>query len=194
MIDPATLPAARRATLAGAAVELGRAMADIHRTGGSPLALFTGGRAPEALRHYPDGDAYDFVSHAQLYFHTHRAGELGHVHCFLRSRGMPAGLAPLVPIAEADPPCHLIAIGFGPDGQASELFTTNRWVTGEAWYAAPAIIPMLPRFRINVSGPNALVGRWVTAVVALMAPLIEDLVHQRDAAVRALLQRLQKLP
>jgi hypothetical protein len=67
----------------------------------------------EPWRRYPDGEAYDPVSHAQYFFHHHelaappptamsgddkpREGlvEAGHFHLFLRAEGMPRGVAPL---------------------------------------------------------------------------------------------------
>lgn len=185
MIDPAALPGPRRAALAAAAGDLGRAAAELRRGAGSPLAALTGGAAPEPFRHYPGGDVYDGASHAQFYFHTHRVGEVGHVHLFLRPRGMPAGLAPLAPTGEPDAPCHLIAVGLGADGWPDTLFTTNRWVTGEDWYAAAAVVAMLPRFRMDGSGAAGAVAAWLSALLAVVAPLVEDLVGERDAVVAA---------
>ena len=48
------------------------------------------------FNHYPDDDVYDRETHAQYYYHAHRSetGEHGHFLCFLRPRGMPAGVSP----------------------------------------------------------------------------------------------------
>jgi hypothetical protein len=153
--------------------------------GCSPVSLLTGGAVPVPLAHYPDGDIYDFASHAQAYYHLHRRGETGHVHLFLRPRGMPPGLAPLLPPPEPNSPCHLAAIGLDAAGQPTELFTTNRWVTGEAWYSAAAVTAMLPRFRLAAAGRLQPVAEFLEALVAFYAKDIADLVCQRDAAVAA---------
>lgn len=145
--------------------------------------LLTGGEAPQPFRHYPAGDVYDLVSHSQFYYHVHRDGEHGHIHLFLRPLGMPPGLRPIRPTPEADAPCHLVAVALGPDGDAVELFTTNRWVTGEAWYAADDVKAMLPYFQVVAAGDHGRVGRWLTELVAQRRADIEALVDQRDAAL-----------
>ena len=50
------------------------------------------------LDHYPTGDVYDRETHSQYYYHAHRAesGEHGHFHTFLRAKGMPEGVEPIV--------------------------------------------------------------------------------------------------
>lgn len=156
---------------------------EIRRLAPSAVHLLTGGAEIAQFRHYPDGDVYDFGSHSQFYFHSHRDHEHGHVHLFLRPKGMPPGLHPQIPAGEADAPCHLVAVGFDGDGRAAELFTTNRWVTGEAWYAAADVKAMLPHFNVaGESGPT-LVGAWLSALLILYRPLIERLVDDRDRAV-----------
>lgn len=174
------------AELAAAGDEVVRLEAAMETAGHTPVHLLTGGASAAAFRHYPAGDVYDFASHGQFYYHTHRGGEHGHVHLFLRPKGMPRGIEPAVSVAgAADAPCHLVAVGFGADGWLDELFTTNRWVTGEAWYDAAAVKAMLPRFHVAATGPAGPVARWLSAVTALYRPLICDLVDRRDAAVAA---------
>jgi hypothetical protein len=151
--------------------------------GAPPAALLTGGRNAVAFRHYPEGDVYDFASHSQFYYHTHRAGEHGHAHLFLRPKGMPPGVVPAVAPADKDAPCHLVAVGLDADGWLEELFTTNRWVTGEAWYQSAAIKRMLPRFSVTTDGPAGLAAGWLTALTKLFAPLVGELADRRDAAV-----------
>jgi hypothetical protein len=148
-----------------------------------PAALLTAGASPEPFRHYPDGDAYDLASHCQFYFHTHRMGEQGHFHLFMRPAGMPAGIVPAVPAAQADAPCHLVAVALGDGGRVVELFTTNRWVTGEAWYPADQIARMLPCFSLDIPGPAGVVGRWLTGLVERHRTLIVQLAELRDDAV-----------
>ncbi|ARJ67280.1 hypothetical protein WV31_17205 [Magnetospirillum sp. ME-1] len=153
--------------------------------GGDPVSLLTRGQDAEAFRHYPAGDVYDLSSHAQFYYHSHRDGEFGHIHLFQRPRGMPRGLAPAVATVDPDAPCHLIAVGFGAGGEATELFTTNRWVTGEAWYGADAVKAMVAGLRLAPAGPWAPVARWLAALVEFYRPLIGLLVDERDRTVAA---------
>lgn len=153
--------------------------------GGDPVSLLSRGRGVEAFRHYPAGDVYDLASHAQFYYHCHRDGEFGHIHLFQRPRGMVRGLVPAVATADADAPCHLVAVGFGARGEVVELFTTNRWVTGEAWYRAAAVKAMVAGLRLAPAGPMAPVAEWLAALVAFYRPLIEVLVDERDLAVAA---------
>lgn len=162
----------------------------------------------EAWRHYPEGDVFDPATHAQYFYHLHPPGERGadehgHFHTFLRARGMPPGVRPLVmpelaiagsPAAPAhvpsapqahedgDPWCHLIAISMDAAGRAIRLFTTNRWVTGETWYRAADVAAMLDRFVLGTA-PSDLLDRWVTAMIGLYRPEIAALVEARDAAV-----------
>ncbi len=143
--------------------------------------------------HYPKGDVYDWETHAQYYYHAHpieeREGEHGHFHCFLRPKGMPAGMkpAPLPGVAPPeepdDAPCHLVAISMNRAGQPIRLFTTNRWVTGETWYAAPDVVRLLDRFRMDLAYPSWPVNIWITAMVQLFHPQIETLLARRDAAI-----------
>jgi hypothetical protein len=147
-------------------------------------------------RHYPPGDVYDAEFHAQYYYHAHpeaerRTGEHGHFHTFLRPLGMPAGVRPaplpdFTPAADGnDDLSHLVAITMDRDGTPLSLFTTNRWVTGETWYAAGDVIAMLGQFRIDHARPSWPVNRWVSAVFGLFRPEIEALLRERDGAVAA---------
>lgn len=143
--------------------------------------------------HYPAGDVYDPETHSQYYYHAHpaemRGGEHGHFHTFLRPKGMPAGIRP-APVADLAPPegendalSHLIAISMDGYGYPKRLFTTNRWVTGETWYAADDVIRMLDRFDMDLACPSLPVNIWIGAMIRLFRPEIEDLLHCRDHAV-----------
>lgn len=147
---------------------LAAAVDRIRRNGGDPRSMVLAGRWPEPFVHYPDGDLYDPDSRAQAYFHVHRDGEQGHWHLFLRL---------------ADGPCHLGAVGLGRDGWPDHLFATNRWVTGEAWRGAATVAGLLTRFRLDVDGPAAPVGAWLTALVALHRADLARLARRRDRAL-----------
>ncbi len=141
--------------------------------------------------HCPPGDIYDPESHAQYYYHAHRGGEHGHFHTFLREKGMPEGVEPVVQ-SEAvyfeqrtDRLCHIVAISMDRRGWPIGLFTTNRWVTTENWYAAADVCRMVDRFSIDLARPSWATNRWVTAMMQLFRPQIETLLHQRDAKLVA---------
>ncbi len=146
--------------------------------------------------HYPPGDVYDHETHGQYYYHAHAAdqrfeGEHGHFHTFVRPKGMPPGIRPApVPgyVAPEDPNdalSHLVAIAMTPGGLPFRLFTVNRWVTGEVWYAAEDVIRLLEVFKIDHAQPSWPVNRWISAMVTLFAPQIADLLRARDRKVAA---------
>lgn len=145
------------------------------------------------FEHYPRDDVFDQDSHAQYYYHAHRgeAGEHGHFHTFLRAPGMPAGMRPAANTGTEPWPSgdeslsHLIAISMDAYGEPIGLFTVNRWVTGDAWYAAHNVIRMLDRFEIDHANPSWPTNRWITAMLRLFRPQIESLILARDAAVAA---------
>lgn len=149
-------------------------------------------------QHYPDGDVYDAVSHSQYYYHAHPKDdrtlpEHGHFHTFLRPLGMPAGIVPAATDGrrkaigrvgiDNDALSHLVAISMDRAGQAVRLFTVNRWVTGETWYAAPDVIRMLDHFGIDHAQPSWPVNRWVTCIMRLFRPDIEGLLTARDQSI-----------
>ena len=144
--------------------------------------------------HYPRGDVFDPASHAQYYYHAHpeseERGEHGHFHTFLRAKGMPAGVRParsrhLPPPDKPDEALsHLVAIAMDPFGRPTALFTTNRWVTGETWYADEDVISLLDRFAIDHARPSWPVNRWITGIVGLFRPQIEALIRARDLCLR----------
>lgn len=194
--DPWRLP---RPVLA-AMVEAGDEVRECHRV----LAKTGDNVVGEILRdqgvfyewtHYPEGDVYDFDSHSQYYYHAHpageRPGEHGHFHTFMRPRGMPKGVAPapvpgyVPPVNSNDALGHLVAVSMDDKGAAIQLFTTNRWVTGETWYAARDVIAMLDHFSIDLARPSWPVNRWITALLRLFRPQIEALLWERDRVVAA---------
>jgi hypothetical protein len=154
----------------------------------------------EPWQHYPADDVYDREYHAQYYYHIHpRPGhampvsaseEHGHFHAFLRPWGMPEGIAPSPQAQPAPDPdgngalSHLIAIGLNAQGWPMRLFTTNRWVTGETWYAAEDVTRMLDRFIIDHARPSWPLNRWLTAMVTLFRPTIIELLQARDRKIK----------
>jgi hypothetical protein len=148
--------------------------------------------------HYPDGDVYDNETHSQYYYHAHppeeRPGEHGHFHVFLRPKGMPDGIAPArvpdfeLPEDPDDALSHLVAVSMDPKGFPIKLFTTNRWVTGEVWYAGADVCRLLPFFAIQHAQPSWPVNIWITNMLILFRPQIRNLISARDVAVEAWLR------
>ncbi len=144
------------------------------------------------LNHYPvDDDVFDAQTQSQYYYHAHRGmtGEHGHFHTFVRQPGMPAAMRPIDYAATepwpsgADALSHLIGISMDAYGEPIGLFTTNRWVTAEAWYAADDVIGLLGRFRIDHAAPSWPVNRWISAMFVLFRPEMKALLRARDAVI-----------
>lgn len=139
--------------------------------------------------HCPPGDIFDRETDCQFYFHAHREGEHGHFHIFMRERGMPRDCRPAkqsrAPYLKKNDGkiAHLVAISMDAYGIPIRLFTTNRWVTAENWYAAKAVCKMVDRFSIGHAKPSWPVNRWVTAMVRLFRPQIGEIVRKRDAVL-----------
>ncbi|MBI5162783.1 MAG: hypothetical protein HY985_02650 [Magnetospirillum sp.] len=200
MTDWNTVSEQRLAAMAAAAAEIGKCLRVLNKSGlnlvGEVLRGF--GEFTE-FEHYPPDDVYDPETHAQYYFHAHSPGErewsdYGHFHIFLRPKGMPPGIRPM-PIQGVEPPsgenealCHLVAISMTREGLPERLFTTNRWVTAETWYAGDDVIRMLDRCVFDIAWPSWPLNRWLTAMLVLFRPQIEDLIRRRDEVVREWLQ------
>lgn len=143
--------------------------------------------------HYPNDDVHDPETNAQYYYHAHRglSGEHGHFHTYLRAAGMPPGTAPAaMPHEEPWPEggqaiAHLVAISMNAYGYPIGLFAPNRWVAGDTWYRAQDVIRMLPRFRIDHAWPSWPVNRWISAMLVLFGPHIEQLLRARDRSLEA---------
>lgn len=181
------LPRGRLNSMARAGREVRECMRVLHKTGDNLVAqILNGHETFYEWSHYPEGDVFDRETHSQYYYHAHRAGgaEHGHFHTFLRREGMPPGLMPLPgQPADCEPLSHLVAIGMDAYGLPVRLFTTNRWVTGETWYPAEAVVEMLDCFVIDQAWPSWPLNRWLGAMVQLFHPQIAALVRQRDRAI-----------
>jgi hypothetical protein len=191
----APLPQENLLRMADAGVRAVDCIRDLHLAGSNLVLEALRGSDFSEWEHYPRHDVYDPTSHAQYYFHAHppddrNAPDYGHFHTFMRPKGMPAGVQPAElkknAVRSADDNSalsHLIAISMTPTGMPVQLFTTNRWVTGETWYQASDVIAMLDRFVIDLDSPSRPLNTWITAMLALFRPQIEQLLHRRDEAV-----------
>jgi hypothetical protein len=98
----------------------------------------------------------------------------------------PAQLPDFEPKADRhDLVCHLVAVSIDRNGWPIGLFTTNRWVTGETWYVADDVVTMLDCFDLKMDRPSWAVNRWLTGLLRLFRPPIEQLLRQRDEHIRA---------
>ena len=188
------LPIARLADMSAAADEVIETLRVLGKGG-----LNTVGRMLEHQgefveeRHYPFDDVFDRETASQYYYHAHRSdtGEHGHFHTFLRAAAIPSSIEP-APYSGSEPPpsgedaiCHFIAISMDAMGLPVGLFTTNRWVTAESFYAAPDAITLLDRFKIDHANPCWATNRWLSAMVRLYRPQIEELLRERDLTITA---------
>lgn len=185
------LPRAQLLAMYEAAAEATECAAALAEAGTNPVTeVLKGAEAIEEWMHFPEGDVCDPATHSQFYYHAHAAaeragGEHGHFHTFVRPKQLAPALAPTADATPdaGDPVTHLVGISTNATGQVIGLFTTNRWVTGEAWYDADAVIGLLDRFDITVEAPSRHLNRWVGAVVRMFRPQIADLIRARDAKV-----------
>lgn len=142
--------------------------------------------------HYPKGDVYDKESHAQYYYHAHRAesGEHGHFHTFVRAKGMPRDLKPVPYNGDGPRPTgkdaisHIVAVSMDRPGMPIGLFTTNRWVTGESLYSAEDVVKLIDKFSIEQSYPCLATNRTLTSLIKLFKPQIVALLKVRDEVLQ----------
>jgi hypothetical protein len=155
-------------------------------------AALAGARVVEEWAHFPAGDVIDPATHSQFYYHAHAVderadGEHGHFHTFVRPQALVPDARPIAaPTNAADEPpraTHLVGISTEASGRVIRLFTTNRWVTGEAWRDADTIIGMLARFDMTRDEPSSALNRWVSAVVRIFRPQIVALLRARDVRI-----------
>lgn len=156
---------------------------------GMASAAMAGARDCETLRHYPARDVSDAVAGTRFYYHAHPSqryprDEHGHFHMFGYGLGRNGSGA------SGPDFFHLAGLSLDAKGQALRWFTTNRWVTGEHWYAADRIVKMLPQFEVRTHGRLSPVATWLSAMVRLFAPQIAAMVRQRDTVMAPHIARL----
>lgn len=192
---PTTVPREHLATMTAAADEVEECLRVLDKGGINLVGeiLRDEGKFVE-WDHYPKGDIYDKETHSQFYYHAHpsdlRAPEHGHFHTFMRAKGLPKSIKPApMPTSVTRPRGkdaigHVVGISMDKQGLPIWMFTTNRWVTGESWYAAEDVIKMLDLFDIDHAAPSWPTNRWVGAVIRLFRPQVEWLLRERDEAVQ----------
>lgn len=149
-------------------------------------------------QHYPKGDIYDKEFHCQAYYHSHgeekREGENGHFHCFLDKDARPENLTPIFrpgpksagkKKGKKETLTHLVGISINETSIPHRLFTVNRWVTDEVLYSAQDMIAMIDLFEIDIAQPSWPVNQWLTGMVRLFRPQIEQILIERDETYAA---------
>ncbi len=136
-------------------------------------ASLAGARQFVEWAHYPCSDHVDRASGVRFYYHAHPAdqrapGEHGHFHLFVPASGEPGAIS------------HLVGVSIDAKGLPLRLFTTNRWVTGEAWRDAQTLARAVPRFALHATGRLGPVARWLAGMVALYDDVIIELLRERD--------------
>jgi hypothetical protein len=136
--------------------------------------VLRGGPEFRELDHYPPDDVYDRETRSQYYYHAHRGmdGEHGHFHTFVRAGG-------------GEGVVHLAAISMDAYGYPIGLFIPNRWVAAGEWHPVDEMRKLLPRFRIDHAWPSWPVNRWISAMLVLFAPQIEQLLLAREQTLSA---------
>lgn len=156
----------------------GEALVDCYRDlaerGAHLVGELLGGDPFEEERHYPPGEVRDPVSGAQLYFHAHADGELGHFHTWLRV----FGAAP-----DDDELVHLVGVSVDDCGLPTRLFLPNPWATGERWRPADEVRALLDRFTCDAAPARFVASRALPALVRMFRPEIDALLDARDALV-----------
>lgn len=198
----------RRQQVSAAARELLACYAQLARSHAHLLDATLRGRLPIEWEHYPAGDAIDRTTGCQYYYHCHapargpRRHQHGHFHLFARldcrrhridARFEARFLESLGVAAQAaEPLAHLIGIALTPKGLPCELFTVNRWITGDRMLSAQAVQRALAGFALHEAG-DPLVNRWLAALVRLFQPQIARLLECRDRRLRAAARRARRV-
>lgn len=151
---------------------------------------------PVQWAHYPEDDVIDRQNGYQYFYHSHSpedredSSKHGHFHLFARAdhdqheidssaeqrfidsiRGCKPATAKTI---------HLLGISLDAKGVPTRLFTVNRWVTGDHLLSAAVTLLLLARFKVDVKEYDP-VNQWLTAMVQLFWPQIEELLLERDA-------------
>jgi hypothetical protein len=143
-------------------------------------AALMGAKSFVSWVHYPLSDVKDIQHRSRFYYHAHDAqdmvtGEHGHFHVFVDPQNRLDGQGLL----------HVVGISLNGFGEPIRLFTTNQWVTGEAFQPANQMSEWVDKFCIQTKGRLAPLGRWLTALVALYKQEIVQLLKERDRVLQA---------
>ena len=169
-IQPPALEALSAAQLkrsheAGIALRAG--MEKLKAAGSSLVESVLNGRELEDWEMYPwDSGVHDKKTRSQYFYHHHpQTPDHGHFHAFFHHGKQLA---------------HLLAVSMDNQGEPLDLFTVNRWVTGDINLPPDKLKAYLPRFRIESQGKFQDVHDFLRNLFALYQPEIGMLLEQRE--------------
>lgn len=135
------------------------------------------GDAPFTVNaHYPEGDLVFGGGRWRAYYHAHEMPGApdptahGHFHIFARPQDAHEGFS------------HVVGLAVDGQGQPLRWFTTNHWVTGEAWRTSTRLGNDTPPPEREDAHPAA---RWLSAMLRFSAPALAALLDERDAVLTA---------
>lgn len=196
-------PGEKRAAMRLAAGQLIDCYASLSTRGAHLLGDLLGNERPRQWRHYPENDVIDGLLGYQYFYHSHSpqdrdaSSEHGHFHLFAR---MDSDVHRIDEGAERrflqrvhDEPAvantaNLLCISLDSRGVPTDLFTVNRWVTGDHLLSASNTLRLLAAFKVEAAG-SAPVNHWIAAMVRLFWPQIEELLAHRDHMLMRLAKR-----
>ena len=135
--------------------------------GRSVLDIILNKKELEDWAMYPwDGGVIDKKTRSQYFYHAHpQSPEHGHFHVFYSHRNQIV---------------HLAAISLDDQGQPMELFTVNRWVTGDFYIPAGKLSGYITQFRIANNSFDREVGEYLRNLLILYQAEIGALMQQRE--------------
>ncbi|OYV80097.1 MAG: hypothetical protein B7X47_03985 [Ferrovum sp. 34-44-207] len=165
------------------------------------LAEILDDSVPRQWAHYPDDDVIDHASGYQFFYHSHSpedrdaAGEHGHFHVFARQDMHRRDIDPgtegdFLTHLNGEQPAqantiHLLCVSLNAKGVPNALFTVNRWVTGDHLVSAATTLRLISNFTMQAK--NGLkISKWLTALLTIFWPQIEQLLIERDKALMGL--------
>ncbi len=144
----------------------------------NPVLELLAGEEVVIARHYPERALRFGGGGWRAYYHCHETpdgpeGAHGHFHIFAARPGAPEAWT------------HVVALAMDRMGQPQHWFTVNHWVSGGVWCPAPTLLDELPPLRPEPSQEPVLVGRWLTAMLALFSADWRALLRERDRALES---------
>ncbi|TDN87444.1 hypothetical protein EV677_2964 [Herminiimonas fonticola] len=162
---------------------------------------------PRQWAHYPDDDVIDHAGGYQFFYHSHSpedrdaTAEHGHFHVFARQDVHGTGVDPnaeqeFLKRLNGELPAdantiHLLCVALDAKGVPTALFTVNRWVTGDHLLSAETTLRLLSGFSVHTQH-ELRISKWLTALLALFRPQIEQLLMERDKALWKLAEKRRK--
>lgn len=155
----------KRAYQAGKAVR--ECMATLEAGGSNLAKLVLNGKAMEDWEMYPwESGIHDKKTRSQYFYHHHpQTPEHGHFHVFFHHGKQLA---------------HLVTLSMDDQGEPLDLFTVNRWVTGDINLPAEKLKAYLPRFKIDSQGKFRQIHDFLRDMFMLYQEEICMLLDQRE--------------